>query len=127
MSLLSEYLLKEQRLNQLSDELKQLESDQQLQADLAFKAQLESLMAEFDKRTSDVVNLLEALPVLQKSAPSQASAPSDGRRKRKLKVYENPSTGERIETRGGNHKTLKAWKDEHGAETVESWLVHSEG
>ncbi|WP_438265379.1 hypothetical protein [Cobetia amphilecti] len=26
-------------------------------------------------------------------------------------------------TRGGDQKTLKAWKKEYGAETVEYWLV----
>lgn len=34
----------------------------------------------------------------------------------------NPHTGEFIETKGGNHKGLKAWKVQYGAETVESWL-----
>jgi hypothetical protein len=39
-----------------------------------------------------------------------------------LKVYKNPHTGEVVETKGGNHKTLKEWKAEHGSATVESWL-----
>lgn len=33
-----------------------------------------------------------------------------------------PHTGEFIETKGGNHKGLKAWKVQYGAETFESWL-----
>ena len=61
MSLLSEYLIKEQQLKQLNDELKQLESDQQLQSELAFKTRLDSLMEEFDKRIPEVVTLLETL------------------------------------------------------------------
>ena len=40
--------------------------------------------------------------------------------------YQNPNTGEVVETRGGNQEALKACKDEHGAETVESWLVRTE-
>ena len=39
-----------------------------------------------------------------------------------MKVFKNPYTGEVVETKGGNHKVLKSWKAEHGAETVESWL-----
>jgi len=39
-----------------------------------------------------------------------------------IKRYKNPNTGEVIETKGGNHKVLKAWKAEHGNTTVESWL-----
>jgi len=27
-----------------------------------------------------------------------------------------------VETKGGNHKILKQWKQEHGSDTVESWL-----
>ncbi|WP_425283473.1 hypothetical protein [Halomonas daqiaonensis] len=31
-----------------------------------------------------------------------------GRAKRKLKIYKHPNTGEVVETRGGNQKTLKS-------------------
>ncbi|WP_425326833.1 MULTISPECIES: hypothetical protein [Pseudomonas] len=44
------------------------------------------------------------------------------RRIRTVKVYEDPHPGEIVETQGGNHKILKAWKAEHCAETFESWL-----
>jgi len=44
------------------------------------------------------------------------------RRERQVKVYLNPNNGERIETKGGNHKLLKEWKSQYGADTVESWL-----
>ena len=61
------------------------------------------------------------------ASPAKAAAPAaGGRRKRKLKIYKNPNTGEVVETRGGNQKTLKAWKEEHGNDTVESWLVRVE-
>ncbi|EGH26812.1 hypothetical protein PSYMO_37207, partial [Pseudomonas amygdali pv. mori str. 301020] len=33
-------------------------------------------------------------------------------------VYKHPKTGEVIETKGGNHKVLKEWKAEHGADVV---------
>lgn len=35
----------------------------------------------------------------------------------------NPHTGEVVETKGGNHKTRKEWKAEHGSVNVESWLT----
>jgi hypothetical protein len=44
------------------------------------------------------------------------------RRAREIKVYQNPHTGELVETKGGNQKTLKEWKAKHGSDTVESWL-----
>ena len=45
------------------------------------------------------------------------------RKKRMIKEYRNPYEREIVETRGGNHKTLRAWKDQYGAEVVDSWLV----
>ncbi|OLO06762.1 H-NS histone [Salinicola sp. MH3R3-1] len=122
MSLLSEYTKKEQLLKQLSEELKALESDQRLKNELEFKDKLEALMTEYDKKAKDVIDLLS--PDDTRSVPQSSTA--NGRRKRKLKIYKNPNTGEVIETRGGNHKALKAWKDEHGSETVEGWVVREE-
>lgn len=127
MSLLSDYVKKEQLLKQLEQELKQMEGDQRLKAELEFKEKLEALMVEYDKSAADVLELLSPKSESVASAPSQNSASSTtGRRKRKLKIYKNPTTGEVVETRGGNHKTLKVWKDEHGSETVESWVVRTE-
>ncbi|MDI5984067.1 DNA binding protein [Halomonas sp. M4R5S39] len=123
MSLLSEYMQMEQQLKQLQDNMEKLQNDKRLKAELEFKEKLEALMREFDKSAADVITLLD--PKSAKSAAPKAVA-AGGRRKRKLKIYKNPKTGEVVETRGGNQKTLKAWKDEHGNDTVESWLVRVE-
>lgn len=123
MSILTTYVQKEQQLKQLQEELGRLKNDDRLKAELQFKDKLEALMREFDKSASDVIKLLDPTPTADKSSNSTKSA---GRAKRKLKIYKNPNTGEVVETRGGNQKTLKAWKEEHGAETVESWLVRTE-
>ena len=65
-----------------------------------------------------VINLLA--PQAGRRTPA---AVSGGKRKeRALKVYINPANGERVETKGGNHKTLKAWRQEFGADVVEGWL-----
>lgn len=122
MSLLSKYVQKEELLKQLQAELAQLEQNEKLKAELQFKEKLEALMKEYEKSATDVIELLRP----SSSGAVATSAGSDspkGRRRRKTKVYKNPKTGEVIETRGGNHKTLKAWKAEHGSDTVESWVV----
>lgn len=122
MSLLSKYVQKEELLKQLQAELAQLEQNEKLKAELQFKEKLEALMKEYEKSATDVIELLRP----SSSGAATTSAGSDspkGRRRRKTKVYKNPKTGEVIETRGGNHKTLKAWKAEHGSDTVESWVV----
>ncbi|MBB3332704.1 hypothetical protein BDK63_003605 [Halomonas campaniensis] len=123
MSILSTYMQKEQQLKQLQEELDRLKNDDRLKTELDFKNHLEDLMREFDKSAADVIKLLDPTQTADKSS---SSTKSSGRAKRKLKIYKNPNTGEVVETRGGNQKTLKAWKEEHGAETVEGWLVRTE-
>ncbi len=123
MSLLNTYMEKEQQLKQLQEELEKLKNDERLKAELDFKNHLEALMREFNKSAAEVIKLLDPTPTAYKS---YSSTKSTGRAKRKLKIYKNPNTGEVVETRGGNQKTLKIWKDEYGAETVESWLVRVE-
>ena len=122
MSILNTYIQKEQQLKQLQEELDKLKNDDRLKAELEFKDKLEALMREFDKSAADVIKLLNPQPAAAKTSGTT----STGRAKRKLKIYKNPNTGEVVETRGGNQKTLKAWKDEYGAETVEGWLVRIE-
>src|SRR5690554_1374257 len=123
MSILSEFMHKEQQLKQLQAELDRMQNDDRLKAELEFKEKLEALMSEFDKSAAQVIALLD--PQGSKSAAARPAA-TGVRRKRKLKIYKNPNNGEVVETRGGNHKTLKMWKDEHGSDTVESWVVRVE-
>jgi len=39
-----------------------------------------------------------------------------------VEVNKTPHAGDVVETKGGNHKTLKEWKAKYGSDTVESWL-----
>ncbi|MDI5922482.1 DNA binding protein [Halomonas sp. LR5S13] len=120
-SLLTAYAQHEQQKQQLEKQLEEMRADPRLQAEIEFKDKLEALMKDYEKSAADVIALLDPKPA------SSSAAPSTGvRRKRKLKIYKNPNTGEVVETRGGNQKTLKAWKEEFGDETVESWLVRTE-
>lgn len=41
---------------------------------------------------------------------------------RPLSIYLNPHTGEEVRTRGGNHKTLNAWRVKYGREEVSNWI-----
>ncbi|MBE0464183.1 MAG: histone-like nucleoid-structuring protein, MvaT/MvaU family [Halomonadaceae bacterium] len=124
MSLLNEYIQKEQQLKQLQEDLQRLEGDQRLKSELEFKAKLEALMNEFGKRPADVIALLD--PANDQRGTKASAGNNANRRKRRLKIYKNPKTGEVIETRGGNHKGLRSWKDEYGDEAVESWLESME-
>ena len=109
----TKYVELQAELEQLTKKLKALEDDEKLGKTLAFKEALESVMQEYDATPDDVLSVigLEGKPTNDKR-----------RGQRPLKTYTNPHTGETITTRGGNHKTLNAWREEFGKEEVDSWL-----
>ena len=72
---------------------------------------------------ADITALLDPESAKAGKAARGAAKPASGKRARKVKQYKNPNTGEVIETKGGNHKTLKEWKAKWGAATVEGWAT----
>jgi len=121
MSLINEYRATEEAIKELQERLKSLEQDDKLKKELEFEEKLRALMASYGKSLRDVIALLDPDAKLSKS-PRAAKAPVS-KRARKVKQYKNPHTGEVIETKGGNHKTLKEWKAKWGAEAVEGWAT----
>lgn len=117
MAKINDYYHKRQLLDQLAEELKQLENDQSLQSDLEFEQDVKSLMDQYNKTPKDVLQILAAID----PAVSTDGKAGGSRAKRPLVTYKNPHTGEVVQTRGGNHKTLKEWRNEHGKEAVQSW------
>ncbi|MCF5185731.1 histone-like nucleoid-structuring protein, MvaT/MvaU family [Pseudomonas simiae] len=119
MSKLAEYLQLEKNLAEQLQALEALKSDGALKKEIEFETKLRELLAQYRFSLKHIVNLLDP----QSSVRGQAPVQTRGTRKpRKLKTYKNPHTGEMVETKGGNHKTLKVWKTEHGSDVVESWL-----
>jgi hypothetical protein len=126
---LKELRAKEAMLEKLQQELKALESDKELKTDLKLRDEVEALLKKYNRPASHLAVLfdLAAKPARgRKKAATKAAAPARKRRRRKLKIYVNPHSGEKIETRGANHKVLKAWKAEFGAGVVESWASFKE-
>ena len=121
MGKISTYYKKQKMLDQLQKEIQQLEEDKELKQELNFKEELRSLMQKYDKSGREMLEVLAALDPAVQSRVEQGGAGSDGRRKRPLKTYRNPHTGEVVETRGGNHKTLNAWRKQFGKEEVARW------
>jgi hypothetical protein len=120
MSRLAEFRKLEQQLAAQLAELETLKNDDGLKREIEFETKLRDLLAQYGCSLKDVINILDPHATSRKGAPV---VPEKGtRRPRSVKVYENPHSGEVVETKGGNHKTLKAWKAEHGSDTVESWL-----
>lgn len=121
MSKLAEFREAERLLKEQLALLEKLKNDSSLKKELEFKDQLQALMDEYGMNLRNVIDILDPQGTANNAAAA-APAASAPRRSRQLKVYKNPNNGEVVETKGGNHKTLKAWKQQYGAETVESWL-----
>ncbi|MFK3970125.1 histone-like nucleoid-structuring protein MvaT [Pseudomonas sp. NPDC087358] len=122
MSLINEYRATEEAIKELQARLQNLQQDGKLQTELEFEGKLRSLMGEYQKSLRDIVALLD--PDAKTKAPRGAVVkPAGTKRARKVKQYKNPHNGEIIETKGGNHKTLKEWKAKWGGDEVEGWAT----
>ena len=122
-SLIAEYRSTEQAIADLQARLAQLQSDGKLKEELEFEGKLRGLLGEYGKSLKEVIAIMDP-KASNKLGGSKASEKTEGTRKaRQVKQYKNPNNGEVIETKGGNHKTLKEWKATWGAETVESWAT----
>lgn len=116
MSIIAEFKALEAQIAEQQKRLEALKGDEKLKKEIEFENKLRVLLAEYGYSLRNIIALLDP-------AASKGAAPVKGqRRERTLKRYKNPKTGEVVETKGGNHKTLKAWKQEFGADVVEGWL-----
>lgn len=118
MSKLAEFRRAERELQEQLALLEKLQGDSSLKREMEFEDKLKALMADYGMDLVKVIDILDPQP----AKPSHAEHVVKQRRARRVKVYLNPHTGERIETKGANHSLLKAWKAEHGAELVDGWL-----
>lgn len=117
MSRLAEFRAAEKALQEQMAQLEALKKDAGLKREIEFERKLTELMKAYDKGLRDIIAILDP-----KAMTKGVTAAPKTRRARVVKVYENPHTGELIETKGGNHRGLKAWKEQYGAKTVDSWL-----
>ena len=120
MSRLAEFRKLEQTLAAQLAELEAMKGSSELQKDIEFESKLRDLLAKYGYSLRDIINILD--PQASRRAAAPVAAEKAPRRERQVKQYKNPHNGEIIETKGGNHKLLKEWKAEYGADEVESWL-----
>lgn len=123
-NLASEYFQKQAMMRKLQEDLSRLQENEELEGEVAFKQELDALLDKYQKSYKDAMIALDPF-YGQHDRAEPVQERGRVRKKRVLKVYKHPETGEIVETRGGNHKTLKAWKDEHGSEAVESWVIET--
>lgn len=117
MSRLAEYRQLEQQLAAQLAELESLKKDAGLKREIEFEQKLRTLLGEYGFGLRQVIGILDPTASVRPVALPVAS-----RKPRAVKVFKNPHTGEVIETKGGNHKGLKDWRNQYGADAVASWL-----
>lgn len=117
MSKLLEFRKAEQALREQLAHLESLKHDQGLKHEMEFEEKLQALLKEYDFTLRNIVAILDPQPFQVPELELQL-----GRRVRKTQVWKNPVTGEVLETKSGNNKQLKAWKEEYGEKFVAGWL-----
>lgn len=118
LSRLAEFRAAEKALQEQLAQLESLKNDAGLKKEIEFEQKLQGLMSTYDKSLRDIIAILDPGTSSSQAAPTGPKR----RRARVVKVYQNPHTGELIETKGGNHRGLKSWKEQYGVDTVDSWL-----
>lgn len=116
MSLINDYRATEEAIKELQARLENLSGNEAVVKEMEFDKKLRGLMSEYGKHLGDIIAILD--PDFRKKGRLE---PAKTRAPRVVKIYRNPNTGEIVETKGGNHKVLKEWKNEYGQDVVESW------
>lgn len=116
MSIIAEYKALEAQIAEQQKRLEALKNDDKLKREIEFESKLRGLLADYNFSLKNVIALLDP------HAGKAGVTSKGGRKERALKTYKNPNNGEVVETKGGNHKVLKAWKEQYGADVVEGWL-----
>ncbi|MAM00597.1 histone-like nucleoid-structuring protein, MvaT/MvaU family [Hydrocarboniclastica marina] len=119
---INDYYKKKQLMDQLAQEIQEMEQNNDLKKEFEFKDNLSKLMDQYGKSAKDVLEVLGNIDPSVRGKGDTSSGVGETRRKRPLKVYKNPHTGEVVKTRGGNQKDLNAWRQQYGREAVDSWV-----
>ncbi|MDI9780933.1 DNA binding protein [Pseudomonas putida] len=121
MSRLAQFRALEQQLAAQLAELESLKNDESLKKEIEFETKLRNLLGEYGFSLRNVIDILDPNAGVRRNPA--APEPKTARKPRQVKTYRNPHNGEIVETKGGNHKTLKEWKAKWGSDEVESWVA----
>jgi hypothetical protein len=118
MSQLAAFRALQREISQLEEKQLRMQNSESLTREIEFEEKLGALVSEYGMTSTQVLKILE---------PDELTPASQvvnrARKPHQVKVYTNPHNGEVIETKGGNHKGLKNWKQMYGADVVETWLA----
>ena len=111
----------EATLAKLKIEIANLEKSESYKNEQSLIRGVEKLLHKFGKTKAELIAYLSDGKATKVTAKKMES--TNTRKRRKLKIYQNPLTNEIIETRGGNHKILKAWKNQYPTQNIEEWII----
>ena len=111
----------EAALAKLKIEIENLEKSESYKNEQSLIRGVEKLLNKFGKTKTELIAYLSDGKTTKITAKKAES--TNTRKRRKLKIYKNPLTNETIETRGGNHKVLKAWKAQYPTKNIEEWII----
>ena len=104
----------------IDEQLAKLAKDSEYLKDSECRKAVEEILERHEREITDLVRLFpEVTPAPSSKKPGQATRRQ--RQRPKLVRYQNPHTEEIVESRSLNNKTLKAWVEKHGKDTVKSW------
>jgi hypothetical protein len=89
---------------------------------MEFESKLRDLLGQYGYSLKNVIAILYPQAASSSKAKVATGQEKVSRKPRQVKLCKNPHSGEIVETKGGNHKTLKLWKSEYGSDVVESWV-----
>ncbi len=112
-----------QAIQELETRLKVIESNPEFVKEAEFLEKLKALMGQYKKSLFDVIAILDpdAQRISRFADVQKKERVSRG--PKKVQKYRNPHTGEVIETAGGNHRGLKAWRAEYPDTDINDWKV----
>ena len=118
MSLIQEHTELKQIIADAQARIAIIETDPEFASDKEFETKLRALLGEYNRTLRDVKNLLD--PESRRPEAFRTAVPK-ARRARQVTRYTHPESGEVLDSKGGNHRTLKVWNEKYGKDVVKSW------
>lgn len=102
-----------------------LKNDPELQRELAFDAALEAFLAQHSMNKQKLHLFLRSDPAVdfyKKPVAAKTKATRNSHTE-PTKTFRNPHSGEILTVKRLSHGAYKQWVEQHGEETVQSWLI----
>ena len=116
---ITQYEQLQQEQARIAQQLKQLEQDDAYQKAVAFKQDIQDVLAKHGKTEAELLQLFgHSAPKNTRKTPRQK-----GGKSQPLKRYTNIHTGDVVEARSLRKPKLQEWKEEYGEAEVKRWAV----